>query len=65
MSDSLYNGDEEGNGDEEVIRPDVEAFEEVRKDILSCRAEILWFFPCRSNSSNVFASSVKLLGINC
>ena len=59
MSDSLCNGDEEG------IRPDVEDFEEVRKDILSWRAEILGFFPGNPNSSNIFASSVKLLGINC
>ena len=44
---------------------DVEAFEEASKDIFSYRAEILWFFPGNSNSSDIFASSVKLLGINC
>ena len=59
MSDSLCNGDEEG------IRLDVEAFEEAHKDILSCRAAILGFFPSKPNSSDIFASSVKLLGINC
>ena len=59
MSDSLCNGDEEG------IRTDVEAFEEARKDILSCSAEILGFVPGKPNSSDIFASSVKLLGINC
>ena len=59
MSDSLCNGDEKG------IIPDVESFEEARKDILSCRAAILGFFPGKPNSSDIFASSVKLLGISC